>query len=142
MKEKVLVTITGSHETDGETESIETLQPGNYKFLHGKHFIQYEEVLEESLSGKPVSAKCLLKVSENNVTLSKKGPTQTEMYFKTGESYTTIYETPFGSLQMKLYTTALKIQETEDSLTIQIDYSMDMNYSHVSDCNIKIHITS
>ncbi len=142
MKEKVLVTITGSHETDGETESIETIQPGNYKFLQGKHFIQYEEVLEESLGSKPISAKCLLKVDKDSVILSKKGPTQTEMHFKTGEDYTTVYDTPFGSLQMKLYTTALNIQETEDSLTITIDYSMDMNYSHVSDCNIKIQITS
>ena len=142
MKEKVLVTITGSHETDGETESIETIQPGNYKFLQGKHFVQYEEVLEESLSGKPVCAKCLLKISEDSVTLTKKGPAQTEMFFKTGEDYTTLYDTPFGSLQMRLYTTALDIQESEDSLTITIDYSMDMNYSHVSDCNIKIKITS
>lgn len=142
MKEKVLITITGSHETDGETESIETIQPGNYKFLQGKHFVQYEEVLEESLSGKPVCAKCLLKISSDSVTLSKKGPTRTEMYFKAGEDYTTLYDTPFGSLQMKLYTTTLNIQETEDSLNITIDYSMDMNYSHVSDCNIKIKITS
>lgn len=142
MKQKVLVAITGSQNGLEDEDSIQTLQPGSYGYIQNKHVIRYEELQEESLTGQPATAQCILKISADSVTLSKKGHTQTEMYFKQGESFDTIYETPLGSLHMGLYTTRLEITEKEDSLSLDLEYSLEMNYSHISDCNIHIQITS
>ena len=54
--------------------------------------------------------------------------------------YTAFYETPFGSMQMRLDTTRVDINEENDKIEISIDYGLDMNYSHVSDCTINIII--
>ena len=78
----------------------------------------------------------------DTVTLTKRGATNTEMTFKKGKTHTAFYETPFGSMQMRLDTTRVDINEENDKIEISIDYGLDMNYSHVSDCTINMIIES
>ena len=82
----------------------------------------------------------LYTLSDDTVTLTKRGATNTEMTFKEGKTHTAFYETPFGSMQMRLDTTRVDINEENDKIEISIDYGLDMNYSHVSDCTINMII--
>ncbi len=43
-------------------------------------------------------------------------------------------------MQMRIDTTRVDINEENDKIEISIDYGLDMNYSHVSDCTINIII--
>ena len=64
------------------------------------------------------------------------------MTFKKGKTHTAFFERRFGSMQMRLDTTRVDINEENDKIEISIDYGLDMNYSHVSDCTINMIIES
>lgn len=141
MTKNVLIEISALHNT-GEQDSIQTVYAGTYAYIQNKHIIRYEEILEESLTGEPAAVQCILKVAPDSVTLSKKGHTHTEMHFKKGEPYETLYNTPLGSLQMRVDTSNLEITEAEDAISLKMDYRLDMNYCHASNCSMEIVITS
>ena len=48
----------------------------------------------------------------------------------------------FDPCKMRLDTTRVDINEENDKIEISIDYGLDMNYSHVSDCTINMIIES
>ena len=136
MNNNVLVTVHGlQHEID-DKEGIQTKQTGNYRLVAGKHIISYKEYFRDEETGRDATISNLLKISGDTVTLTKRGATNTEMTF------TGFYETPFGSMQMSLDTTRVDIKEADDKIEISIDYGLDMNYSHVSDCTITMVIES
>ena len=64
MTKEVLVSISGlQFELDEkETEAIEVICPGEYYFRNGKHYIIYEELIEEE--GINAVTKCTLKITE------------------------------------------------------------------------------
>ena len=133
MNNNVLVTVHGlQHEID-DKEGIQTKQTGNYRLVAGKHIISYKEYFRDEETGRDATISNLLKISGDTVTLTKR---------KTGKTHTGFYETPFGSMQMSLDTTRVDIKEADDKIEISIDYGLDMNYSHVSDCTITMVIES
>ena len=141
MKEKVLITINGT-QGDAPEDSIQTMQQGKYRFVGGKHVCTYNEIAEtgDGVSSETISN--LLKIGDDFVSLTKRGSASTEMFFKKGAQHTGIYETPFGSLQMSLFTNLLSISCEKDTIDIKIEYGLEMNYSHVSDNKIHIQIRS
>ncbi len=143
LKENVVITICGTqYDTSDSPEQVKTTQTGTYRRIGNKHVFLYDEVLNESLFQKPMVAKSILKISPEEVHITKKGPAQTDMLFQPGLSYSTYYDTPLGTLQMCLSTGFLDVQETEDSLHVFLQYSMDINYNHTANCTIEISISS
>lgn len=141
MTSKVLVSITGTHIDEEGEDTVQTVQPGTYKYMQGKHIVIYEEILEESLNVAPVTAQCLLKMAADSVSLRKKGDAHADMHFEAGKSHETLYDTPMGTMHMRLTTTKLQLEEREDYLCLKLEYGLDMNYNHISDCRIQIEIT-
>lgn len=142
MNQNVLVSITSLHSNGEHSDSIQSVVQGTYSCIQGKHVIRYEEILEETFDGEPPVTHCMLKIAKDSVSLTKRGQADTEMYFKKGEVYDGFYDTPLGSLQMSLRTTHLDITESEHAISIDLEYGLDFNYSHVSDCHMKMEITS
>ena len=141
MTKDVLVTITSRHDNYGEHNAIQSISPGTYCYIQGRHVVRYEEILEETIGSEPVATLCILKIGEDSVSLTKRGQADTEMYFKRGEAFDGIYDTPAGSLRMCLRTSRLDITEAEEAISVDLEYGLDLNYSHISDCYIKIDIT-
>ena len=140
MKQDVLVAIAGlQYEVDAE-EAVEVISPGKYRKIDNTHYISYEETMvgDEELDGGV--SKNLLKLSPDLVELSKKGYSNVNMVFETGKKTVTYYNTPFGNLLIGIYTTNIKVAEKEEGLIATIQYSLEMNYEHVSDCNITIKV--
>lgn len=141
MNQKVLVSITSLHSNGEESDSIQSVMPGTYSYIQEKHVIRYEEILEEAFDGEPPITLCILKITENSVSLTKRGQADTEMFFRQGASFDGYYNTPLGALQMRLYTSRLEILQSEDAISIDLEYGLDFNGSHVSDCHMQIEIT-
>ena len=91
MTKDVLITISGIQTIDGEVnDPIETVTPGEYYFRNGKHYILYDEVQE----GVPGVTKCMIKIGEDAVDLSKKGNAGVHMSFQKDKKTRTSYQTP------------------------------------------------
>ncbi|MDF2473849.1 MAG: hypothetical protein K0R21_1631 [Anaerocolumna sp.] len=138
MKKDVLMSISGlQYEIDKE-EAVEVVSNGEYYNKNGKHYILYQEIAEDVGD----ISNCTLKISEKQIDIIKKGASNVHMTFSENENSMTIYQTPFGELQVGIHTTHLSVLEEEDKISVNIKYALDVNYAHVSDCEIAIKITS
>lgn len=140
MNQDVLVSIAGlQYEVDAE-EAVEVISPGKYRKIEDTHYISYEEAMEADENDEGGVSKNLLKISPNQIELSKKGYSNVNMVFATGKKTVTYYNTPFGNLLIGIYTTNIRVTEKEEGLIATIRYSLEMNYEHISDCDITIKV--
>lgn len=142
MTKDVLVTIQGLHFEDDvideELEQIETICPGEYYFRNQGHFVLYEEIVE----GFTDPIKTMIKLKNNELTLTKKGPVNVQMVFAEGKKTMTDYITPFGNVLMGIDTDRIEVEQTEDKMKIHIKYVLEANYQYVSDCQIHIEVSA
>lgn len=136
MTKDVLVSISGLQFDADQKETVEVISPGEYYFRNGKHFVLYEEISEESNE----ITKNVVKFSESQAEITKKGASNVHMLFEGGKNNQTYYSTPYGSLLIGINTEKVCVEESEDALKVYIHYALDMNYNHVSDCSVTIRI--
>lgn len=136
MTKNVVISVMGLQYEVDDSDAVELISHGEYYFRNGRHFIIYDEITEASVN------KNILKISGKKIELSKKGAVNVQMVFEPGKKYMTYYHTPYGSLLIGLHTTKVKFVEEEDYLGVRIDYGLAINYTHVSDCTIKIRVRS
>ena len=68
----------------------------------------------------------------------KQGLVNVHMVFEQGKKNMTLYTTPFGTLQMGIAATGMKLRESENSIDMKVDYALDMNEEHVADCYLSV----
>ncbi len=139
MSKRVLVSVTGllfGTGANGEPEDIEVVAPGEYYQKNGKHYVLYEE-MDEDFS-EPIQN--LLKISSDQVYLRKRGLINTEMTFVRNTEKTSHYSTPFGNLVLGVHARELQIQEEPDKIQVDLHYALEINYEHISDCNLHIQV--
>ena len=136
MTKDVLVAIAGLQFDMQENDTVEIITPGQYYCKGKKHYVLYEEVLEEDQS----VTKNTIKISDNQIDILRKGAVSAHMTFEENKNNITYYNTPFGQLLIGINTYKIQKNVSEDQIEVIINYGLDMNYSHVSDCEIKIQI--
>lgn len=136
MTKEVIISIKGlQYQT--EDKPIEVITPGLYYNKNDKHYIRYEEVSEQD-----DITKCTIKAYDGYVEVMKKGAANSDMIFQLKKTNITYYNTPFGNLLIGINANKMNIDETEDEINIAINYSLEINYEHVSDCDITINVKS
>ena len=141
MDKNVLITVGGLLYTgsgEGEKDNVDVISPGQYYYKEGKHYLFYDEVVEET----PETIKNRIEITPDEVKVSKRGIINTEMEFRPKEETKTHYSTPFGTLIMGIRTDRIQVEEKDDSLEALIEYNLEVNYEHVSECFIRILVQS
>lgn len=138
MTKDVLITISGIQMIDEEDSDVEMIVRGDYYQKNGKHYILYEEMME-GFTGK---VKNVIKISPSGMDIIKKGIANTHMQFEKNKKNLSCYNTPLGDLVIGIQANRIRIDEEEDCLKINVEYSLDINYQHASDCNIMLDIQS
>ena len=100
--------------------------------------LKYEEVIE----GFAERNQNLVKISPNKLEVTKKGLTNIHMVFEENKKNLTCYSTPYGNLMIGIEGGPVSIQETDDRIEVRANYSLDINYEHVANCEIRMHIQS
>ena len=138
MTKDVLITISGVQLTDGESGDVEMITTGAYYQKNGKHYILYDEVLE----GYEGVIRNTIKIQPDSMDIIKTGVTNVHMTFERNKKRLTCYATSMGEMMVGLNTRNISIDESENSLKVRVEYSLDINYQHVSECNIVVDIQS
>ena len=139
MKKDVLISIEGLQVGEEDSsDKIEVITPGSYYKKNNRHFVLYDEVME----GSDKVTKNTIKFDGDFLALTKKGFTNVEMVFEKNKRNMTNYVTPYGSILVGIDADNINIVEEEDSISIDIDYALDINYEHLADCKIKMDIRS
>lgn len=122
---------------EGESEKIEIITPASYYKKNGRHYVLYEETLEDG-----IVSKNTLRFDDDFVSVTKRGDVSVDMVFEKGKRNTTNYATPYGSLLVGIEASKLEVLYEETSISINVEYSLDINYEHLSDCVINMKIRS
>ena len=138
MTKDVLITISGLQYDIDENETVEVVTPGTYYFKNNKHYLLYDEYLDES-SNEVTKNKMI--ISGDQISIIKTGATSTQMQFEPGKECLSYYHTPMGQLEIAFATSKVNIHHEEDLINININYGLSINKSHVSDCNITMNVT-
>ncbi|MBR3516704.1 MAG: DUF1934 domain-containing protein [Lachnospiraceae bacterium] len=141
MTKEVLISIKGLQfegPMDDRHEQVELIVAGSYYCKNGVHYLMYDEQME----GFPEPSRTLIKIAPERVEMSKTGGFAVSMIFIEGQKNMSSYRTPFGNMMMAVDTTGIHIQETEDSLDLEILYHLDMNYEFFAECRVEIKACS
>ena len=138
MTKDVLVKISGLHTMEEDNDQVEIITAGDYFLKNGKHYVIYEEAME----GFDGNVRNTVKISENAMEIRKQGITVAHMVFEKDKKNLTRYATPMGEMIIEVTTNEIELKEEEDSLKVCVNYALDINYEHVSDCKIAMDICS
>ena len=138
MTKDVLITIRGVHTLDHEDNDVEMIIRGDYYQKNGKHYILYEEILE----GAEERVKNVIKISPSSMDIIKKGVTNSRMLFEKNKKNLSCYSSPVGNLVIGIQANHFYVEEQENSIKVNVDYSLDINYEHMSDCRICVDVQS
>ena len=138
MTKDVLIKISGLQAMDGDSDDVEIITAGDYFQKNGKHYILYEEILE----GAEERVKNVIKISPSSMDIIKKGVTNSRMLFEKNKKNLSCYSTPVGNLVIGIQANHFYVEEQENSIKVNVDYSLAINYAHMSDCRICVDVQS
>lgn len=142
MTKDILVSISGlqmevNNVENSEDEPIEVLSAGTYYFKNGKHYIFFEEVAE----GIPGVTKTQIRWKDDQtLEVQKKGISTMHMIFEKGQKTRCFYTTPYGQLNLGIYTTLISVEETPENINIRAEYALDVDNEAIADCIIRINV--
>ena len=136
MTKDVLISISGTQFSEFDTDDVEMITTGDYFMKNGKHYILYDEIEEDSRE----IIKNTIKIRPDGMDVIKKGCTNTHMIFEKNKKNLSSYMTPMGEMVVGVTTNDIRIYEEEYHLKVNVDYSLEINYQHVSDCNITVSV--
>lgn len=103
-------------------EVIEVVTPG--KFHLGES--EFKAVYEESeISGMDGTTTTLV-IKDDALILEREGSTTTRMEFKKGEEVVSLYNTPYGMMNINIYTKELDIDMDDDGGVIYTKYILGL----------------
>ncbi|WP_297630183.1 DUF1934 domain-containing protein [uncultured Clostridium sp.] len=109
-----------SNATMENDELIEVLTHGKYKLEDNIYKATYNETEISGMKGTETS----LIIEEDVITLERVGSTSTKMVFKKNEVTVALYNTPYGMLELEIFTKGLEKEIDENGGKVLIEYEM------------------
>lgn len=109
-----------SLQLSNDNDKIEVISKGNFKILDEGYEVSYEESEISGMEGTTTT----IKVTSEKVILERKGSTESMIIFEDKGSHVSLYNTPYGMLELITNTESLEIDINEDGGKINIDYEV------------------
>lgn len=139
MKKNVKVSISGIQNNDNE-ETVEVVSVGEMMQRDDHICVYYEEAADNASGVDCQLVKSMLKVKPDQIEIIKKGAAQTHMVFIEDRDTISYYSTPFGELEVAIHTDRLERRERDNGFQILLEYALEINASHMSNCNVDIRV--
>ena len=82
----------------------------------------------------------ILEINPEKVVLMREGTTTAKMEFEKNNKYTTLYNTPYGALELVISTRNLKVNIDDNGGDIYIDYDMSVAGQASQNTELSINI--
>ncbi len=126
MKRAVLLTVRGQQTYAGqEPEVIELVTEGTLEQTEEGWKLTYEESELTGLKG--VTTTFL--VQPGKITLSRKGPLNSQMVFQEGQFHESLYQMEFGALMITVCASKVQYDIGETGGTIDLTYAIEIEQS-------------
>ena len=136
-KNPYIISIVGEQKVEGQDDRIEVITEGKYMMKSGHFLINYKEY-DEDLPDKFFNN--LVKVENETVTISRKGPLSSQLILEKGKRHQCMYQTIAGTLSIGVFTKTLNNNLNENGGSLEVIYTLDFNSDLVSENRFKIDI--
>lgn len=138
MDDKYIITVTGTQEINGESDTIEVITTGDYYEKDGHKYILYKEYDNENPEK---FTKTTIDILNDKITIKRENEYTSILLLEKNERHQCHYQTEMGSVVMGVYTKDLedKLSATGGNLTVnyQIDFFVDLISNNKFCVNIK-----
>lgn len=137
MEKRAIISVKSFSDLDSD-EIIEVVTPG--KFLVDEH--GFKAIYEESEISGMDGTTTTLNIRGNSMILERVGSTTTNMEFKEGKTAVSLYNTPYGILDLNVDTKKLNISIDENGGEIYSKYVLGLQGQEgiTTEMNIKIKV--
>lgn len=134
--EKEAIIKVSSIQINNDNDQIEVISNGSFKILENGFEASYEESEISGMEGTTTT----LKIEEGKVTLERKGTTESLIVFENDGSHISLYNTPYGMLELVTKTKVLEIDINENGGTVKIDYELGVSGEKSIKTNLSLDI--
>ncbi|WP_196001677.1 DUF1934 domain-containing protein [Clostridium sp. 1001271B_151109_B4] len=138
MEKRAIISVKSFSDID-PNEAIEVVTPGTF-IIHDEGF---KAIYEESEISGMDGTTTTLNIKDNSMTLERVGSINTNMEFKEGLTAISLYNTPYGILDLNIDTEKLKINIDENGGEIHSKYVLGLEgqegITTVLDIKIKVN---
>lgn len=135
MNKRALISITSRQKSQDE-DAIEVQTPGSFSKERDLYCARYDETEISGMEGTTTT----IEINPNKLLLIREGTTSAKMEFQKDNKYTTLYNTPYGSLELVILTRDLKIDINENGGEIFVNYDMSVSGQLPQKTELKINI--
>lgn len=129
MNENYMITVLGTQTIDGESDSIEVITAGDYRFENGRVTITYPEYSQENPT---VRTDTVVTLEGGKLSIERSGEMTSRLILEKGKRHRCLYDTPMGNMMIGIFTDSIKSVLSESGGEIRASYQLDFNNSAVS----------
>ena len=132
MKNNVLISLTSIQWQENEKSETELLTKASLTRENGWDIISYEDTSATGFEGSVTT----IKVDDSrNASITREGTANSVLSLEIGRKHFCQYGTPYGNLQIGVYTHAIENTLAENG-RLYMKYTLDLNSSYLSDNEI------
>lgn len=121
MNKKVLISVKTVQYIDGQPESVELITQGEYHKEGNEYFAEYEESEISGMEG----TKTIMKINKDTLRIVRSGTTTSDLLFKKGTDHVSLYNTPFGTLEVMIKPRKIDIKMDDEGGNVKLEYKME-----------------
>jgi uncharacterized beta-barrel protein YwiB (DUF1934 family) len=135
MKKKAIISVSSKQKSD-ENDVIEVVTPGDFYEKDGSYYAVYKETEISGMEGTTTT----LKISDDKFSIIRIGSTSAKMEFDKKAKSVSMYNTPYGTLELKIETKTLSVNVGEKGGDIQVNYNLTVSGQTPNNTQLKINI--
>lgn len=121
MNKRVLISVKTVQFVDGQPEAVELITQGEYHREGNEFLAEYEESEISGMEG----TKTIMKINDDTLRIVRSGTTTSDLMFKKGMDHVSLYNTPFGTLEVVIRPKKVDIDINEDGGNVKLEYKME-----------------
>ena len=137
MSEDYFIKITGTQESDGETNSVELMTRGSFVHRGGSYYISYRETEATGYEGCTTTVK-LDKLGK--VSMLRYGPMPSQLVIERGRRHICHYDTGHGTITMGIAADEIVADLTDRGGSLHFSYNLDINANPFSKNTVNITV--
>ena len=121
----VIISVRAAQAMEGtDPDTIELVTEGRLIPSAGGYTLQYRESEVTGMEGTTTT----IQVEGPRITLLRQGQFNSQMVFEEGRRHLTLYETPYGALEVGIQTKRMRHDLTDAGGSLEIDYHLEIDH--------------
>lgn len=119
---------------------IQFMTVGNLHYKNPNEvLLEYQESQQDEETGEIMKADIALSLREGRITMERKGDFSSTMVFKKGQRFEGVYRTPYGNMDMAVYTkeAACRFGRSEGNMHLKYQLDIQGNYTSTNELHLE-----